>query len=198
MEFSFRAVVLIWLAALAGGCNSGNKSSETEREQTASATASEGAGQLAGFWYGRAHVDRDRLAAQRRAIADERDLRALDEIARTFLTTEIGARFDASGEMELEVQIQTTGGQVLRDSTTGTWRVIDASNDVVWVETVEQLPGGGTETSRVRYELSDDGHTAVMPAPTSELLAGCNPVFVFQRIESVSAALSDGSNRSDR
>jgi hypothetical protein len=128
------------------------------------------------------------VQAQMNRLADPRDRHALQTIAQTFLTTEIGARFDPSGTMEFDVQIRPVGTMPMRDSTTGTWRVIEATGNALVIETVETLPQGGTQTSQVRYELSADGRTAVMAAPTSQMLATCEPAFVFERVETVSSS----------
>lgn len=191
-------LTLVALLVAVTGCNSSSESGGDAAEQAAAATsgAPENAtARLSGLWYGRARVDMNLVQRQMQSLPDPRDRAALQEITRTFLTTEIGARFDQSGEMELDVQIQSPNGGSLRDSTTGTWRVVESSGNVLVVETTEQLPGGGTETSRVRYELGSGDRTAVMPAPTSELLAGCQPVFVFEKVEAVGNAASPPTAR---
>ena len=74
----------------------------------------------------------------------------------------------------------------MRDSTQGTWQVVEVLENALMIETTEQLPGGGTETNRVRYQFEPGGDTAIIVAPTSEVLADCNPVIVFKRVDSVS------------
>jgi hypothetical protein len=158
----------------------------TETGKTAEADPGTQPSPLTGTWYGRAWLDTNLLNLQIGRTADPNLRQSMESIARTFLTTEIGARFDASGEMELDVQIQPAGEMALRDSTTGRWRVLEQDADSVLVETVETLPGGGTETNQVRYRFLEEGRYATMPAPTSELLAGCQPQFIFERVNTTS------------
>ncbi len=146
---------------------------------------------LVGAWYGKASLNQELLQKKLNAISDPVQREMLANIAKTFQTTEIGADFGANGEMTLDIQIQTAG-QLLRDSTRGTWRTVKVQDNAVFVETTEPLPQGGSETNQARYQFEQNGRVAIMVAPTSAQLADCHPVFVFERVESASVA--DGAD----
>lgn len=158
------------------GCNSDTAENNTGRSAIA-------ADKLAGTWYGRASVDSVKLQAWLDSIADPVERERHSGIVQGFLTTEMAARFDPSGTMELDMQMQPPGRPVLRDSTRGQWTVVQSGGDSVLIETVEQLPDGQTETSQVQYRFDPGGNKIRMTPPTSPWLAACDPVFVFTRIE---------------
>lgn len=189
--FRYVGSCLALLMITAIGCGKaeepGSKKSESD-DQTASLNPED---LLVGTWYGKAKLNQDLLKQKLASIPDSGERAQLQQIALNFQTTEIGANFSDSGEMLLDIQV-TANGQLLRDSTQGTWRALNVEKNAVFVETEEQLPQGGTEKNRVRYQFENDGNVAVMVAPTSELLAGCNPVFVFERI--LPESVADGAN----
>ena len=115
----------------------------------------------------------------------EREDRA--KIVRGFLSTEMAARYDASGAMELDMQMQPAGQPVLRDNTQGTWSVVESLPDAIVIETVEQLRSGDSQTNQIRYQIGPGGNTITTRAPTAPWLISCKPVFVFERIEESTA-----------
>ena len=189
--FRYVGSFLALLMVTAIGCGKAEEPSSKQSEsddQTASLNPED---LLVGTWYGKAKLNQDLLKQKLASIPDSGERAQLQQIALNFQTTEIGANFSDSGEMLLDIQVKANG-QLLRDSTQGTWRALNVEKNAVFVETEEQLPQGGTEKNRVRYQFENDGNVAVMVAPTSELLAGCNPVFVFERI--LPESVADGAN----
>jgi hypothetical protein len=146
---------------------------------------------LVGTWYGKARLDQGLLQKKLDGMSDPVQRQMLLNVSRTFQTTEIGAEFGVDGSMTLDIQVQSAG-QTLRDSTRGNWRTLKVEGNAIFVETTEPLPQGGTETNQVRYQFEQDGRLAIMVAPTSDQLADCNPVFVFERVEAV--GLADGAD----
>lgn len=191
MDARFLIAVSLFLIIPVCGCNSGSEEENAGQPKNAGE-------RLAGTWYGRARLNADKLQAHLDSIIDPAEREKQAAIVQGFLTTEMAARFDASGSMELDMQMQPPGQSVMRDSTTGKWSVLESSANEVLIETVEQLPTGGTETSQVRYQFQQNDNIVVMKPPTYPWLAACDPVFVFDRIEGPAAnvASQPGNNRS--
>ncbi len=182
-------LVCIFLFVTFAGCSSESQTAATK--PNAMAAADSGPAQwLIGTWYGRAELDQDKLRAKITATTDSAQRSMLQTISTTFQTTEIGARFDAQGNMELDVQIDTPDGGVVRDGTTGWFEILSRTANSVTIETVEHLPNGGTQTGQVTYHFDDNGQVATMIAPTSPELADCHPRFVFRRVELPSAEVA--------
>lgn len=191
MDVKFAIIYSSLCLMLVAGCA---QDEPTPDEKTPPAKTAEiqadPADQLVGIWYGQAQLNQQLLQQKLSLSPTPGDRAQLESIARVFQTTEIGAQFDADGKMTLDVQIQPAG-QILRDSTEGTWRIVEQQANAVIVETTEPLPAGGTETNQVRYQFEQDGQLAIMVAPTSEQLADCQPVFVFKRVETSNTAVAD-------
>ena len=173
------------LVLLAVGCsNDANEKTSGPEDQTASKSAPESThvpgSRLVGNWYGKATLDQAKLIQKLDSISDPQQRDQLEAIAQIFLTTEIGARFSADGQMGMEVEIRP-GGQTIRDSTTGVWSVVSETDNAIMIETQEQGPGGGVETTQSRYQFVDGGAYALMVAPAADELADCNPLFVFEK-----------------
>ncbi len=198
-HFPKTGLVLLLIGGLSlAGCNPGTGTDGSKPEKTAAAPTNNRVDQrLVGTWYGRAQLDMKRVEAFLESIDNSVERENLANVVRGFLTTEIGAQFDASGNMVLDMQMQPAGQPLLRDSTRGQWTVVDSTTDAVVIETVEPLPAGGTETNQVRYEFGQANNALRMVPPTSPWLAGCNPVFVFERIEDSMVQVANQPGGSD-
>ncbi len=193
MDATYQRLCLLMIGLCFCGCNSGTEqdaSSDAGPATSQNTIVDSSENRLVGTWYGQARLDMQRVETYLNAITDpaERDDRT--KIVQSFLTTEMAARFDAAGNMELDIQMQPAGMQVMRDSTRGKWSVVENLADAVVIETSEQLPAGGTETNQVRYQFGPEGNTVSMRPPVSPWLAGCNPVFVLQRMDESTARLA--------
>ena len=193
--WGFLAMGLLMVCGCAPGGNDGKPGDTNSDDQNASQSAGDSASLnpeklLVGTWYGKAQLNQELLQTKLNSIADPVQREMLLNLARTFETTEIGAEFSANGLMVLDIQVRT-GGQLLRDSSRGTWKTRKVEGNAIFVETTEPLPQGGTETNQIRYQFQG-GDVAVMVAPTSQQLADCNPLFVFERIQP--AEVADAAN----
>ncbi|MGI9516579.1 MAG: hypothetical protein ACR2NP_06030 [Pirellulaceae bacterium] len=195
-------VAMLWICCLAGCGQSpvAENSGTTEPEETPPATASlqkpDSTQLIIGTWYGRARLNTKLLNRKLESITDAAARERVQITAQIFQSTEIGVVFSDNGTMELEIEIQPAGQEALRDNTRGTWKAIEVLPNAIVLETTEPAPNGGTETKRVRYQFEMDGQVAIMVAPTSESLADCNPVFVFQRVDAPAAATAGRANNS--
>jgi hypothetical protein len=185
--------VLILCASLAGllivACNAQNTASDgggtTANTGTAASNASTNtllSSPLVGTWYGRARLDMDRVQQHLETLTDPYQREDFRAMVNSFLSTEMAARFESNGSMELDVQIQPAGQPVTRGSSIGSWRLLESTSDSVLIETAEQLANGSTAIDRVRYQFAADGNVAYMVAGVNALLANCNPLMVFDRV----------------
>ncbi len=187
-------VAIISIAALAGGCDSSTSTSDiaipneaTDRQADPLTTPSampEEAGlnrsPLVGAWMGKAIINEQALLTTADALpGDQRQ--ALIHEARTFVTTEMAIQFSPSGEIETAIEVQSVGGQKIAGQTFGTWKVVEATNNGVTVETTGTDETGSTVTNRTTFAVSVDGDRLVLQPQVSSALAGCEALIFLDR-----------------
>jgi hypothetical protein len=147
---------------------------------------------IVGTWYGKARLDMVRVQQRYDSMTNIYQRQDFQDMVNSFLSTEMAARFDGNGSMELDVQIQPAGQEVARGNSRGQWRILDDTTPgSVLLETVEYLPNGLQSTDKVRYTFGPDGNVAYMVAGVNQLLADCNPLIVFDRVSGTNGQLAN-------
>jgi hypothetical protein len=183
-----RGLLFGWMACLLFGCSNSNPPSNTEQKESAnqsSVTADQVATvlpvqQLAGVWLGEAVMDEAKFQQKISQLTPNQQQLTLAK-ARSFLSMVMAVEFRKDGTVENGVEIVSTDGQVLRDSSAGNWRIVSAENNELLVEIQETLSDGTVDTDQNVYTFFPDGNRFAMAVPVSEELRGCNPMLVFQR-----------------
>lgn len=135
---------------------------------------------LVGVWLGEAYLDERRLEQKLQSLDAEHQQQMIQR-AGTFLTTVMAIDFRADGTMENEGEVTPHGQRPVRLGGQGTWRVIEAQEDRMIVETVEQLPDGSTNAVRQAYRFYPDGKKVAMMISMKDELDTCNPMIIFTR-----------------
>lgn len=170
--------------------NTAGKANTTET--SAATTTPETTPMIVGTWYGKARLDMVRVQQRFDSIANVYQRQEFRDMVNSFLSTEMAAKFDGSGAMELDVQIQPAGQAVARGNSRGQWRILDDTTpNSVLLETTEYLPNGTQSVDKVRYTFGPGGNVAYMVAGVNEMLADCNPVIVFDRVSGSSENLAN-------
>ncbi len=211
---STSCVLVMGVAALAGGCNSSTDSaaksdagwtkdstvvstaSPTSKSRATVAPVNSPVGDsetqthhraLVGAWMGGALINEEALLAAVDTLPVEQRQELIRE-ARTFVTTEMAIEFSQSGQVETAVEIQPAGSQKIAGQTVGTWKIIDSTQHGVVVETTATDQTGQHVTTRTNYAVSADGNRIVLRPQVSPVLAGCEALIFLDRQPSSSAA----------
>lgn len=185
---------MVWLAvallASAGGCSSKNDSSVnsglagSKVEQNASLRNSV---DLIGIWLGHAELDRKALDRHIETLADSDERAKFDELAQSFETVSIAMEFRADSTMEIEIEILPPDSPAVRESTTGSWKIVSSDAESITVQCTEDFEGGQVEEQTMRYDIVDRDHIHTA-APVGEELRPFRPRFVFERREDAQVA----------
>lgn len=176
------------IAALAGGCNSPSDTAVQSQVNNLAANPSnsplamEGINHspLVGAWMGKAIINEQALLAAADSLSgDQRQ--ALIHEARTFVTTEMAIQFSPSGELETAIEMQPVGSQKVAGQTFGTWKVVEATDEQVIVETTSTDETGAMSTSQTAFAVSVDGDRLVLQPQVSSALAGCEALIYLDR-----------------
>ena len=180
------------LAGLTGcllfGCNNSNPPgdthpnesktpSSTPRDQLATVLPVQ---QLTGVWLGEAVIDEAKFEQKVSLLAPAQQQLTLAK-ARSFLSMVMAVEFRKDGTLENGVEIVSTDGQVLRDSSVGKWRIVSVEKNDLLVEIQETLSDGTVATDQNVYTFFPGGDRFAMAVPVSHELRDCNPMLVFQR-----------------
>ncbi len=194
-------LVMVACSAQQSANNVAGPTEKINTPETTNAAPTTASPLIVGTWYGRARLNMVRVQQHFDAMTDPNQREYFQDMVSSFLSTEMAARFDGTGGMELDVQIQPAGQQVARGNSSGKWRVLDDSvpNNLL-IETSERLPDGTQTIDKVRYQFGPDGNVAYMVAGVNAQLADCNPLIVFDRVAGSNGQLAnqpgtDGSFR---
>ena len=75
-------------------------------------------------------------------------------------------------------------GQVLRDGSTGSWKVIESKDDGLLIETQETLSDGSVASGHSYLKFFANRSRFVAAVPVSDDLLGCDAMLVFERTDS--------------
>lgn len=179
------------IAALAGGCNSSNdvavdtKVSNPAPHQSESPSAISGNigvsnSPLIGAWMGKAILNEEALLDLVDSLSgDQRQ--ALIQEARTFVTTEMAIQFSPSGEIETAIEMQPVGSQKVAGESFGTWKIIEATDEQVTVESTSTDETGAMQTTRTAFAVSVDGDRLILQPQVSSALANCEALIYLDR-----------------
>lgn len=184
------SLAFLSIAALAGGCNSPTGTAvQTQSNRSAQSTntpvAVTGNGgvshsPLVGAWMGKAIVNEEALLRAVDSLSgDQRQ--ALIREARTFVTTEMAIQFSPSGELETAIEMQPAGSQKVAGETFGTWKIVEANDAQVVVETTSADETGAMSTIQTAFAVSVDGDRLVLQPQVSSALAGCEALIYLDR-----------------
>jgi hypothetical protein len=148
---------------------------------------------LSGIWLGGATLDEAKFQQKlERLVPEQRDVVVAK--AKSFLSTVIAIEFRRDGTVENDMEIISVDGQVMRDGSQGSWKVIQSKSDGLVVETQERLTDGSIAADQVFYHFFEDGNRFALAVPVSEDLQGCNAMLVFERQILSSNNLADGGS----
>lgn len=138
---------------------------------------------LTGVWYGQAVLDLDAANAKLATIPAE-DAARLQQIINAFSSIVIAAEFRPDTVMELDMMITAPDGQALRDRSVGTWKILEADDKLMKVQTSE-YSGEETEAKEklYLYRFVNQNAFQFVPDSISPELYTFSPRIVFQRVE---------------
>ena len=184
------SLAIVSIAALAGGCYSSNETPVTQVNNRAADPSNspfvmEGNGSairspLIGAWMGKAIINEQALLAAADSLPDDQR-QALIREARTFVTTEMAIQFSSSGEIETAIEMQPVGSQKIAGQTFGTWKIVEATDEQVTVETSSTDDTGATSIGQTAFAVSVDGDRLVLQPQVSSALAGCEALIYLDR-----------------
>jgi hypothetical protein len=210
MEFTMkrgyrtRMVCFLALIFVVAGCGkeSGEKTKETKAGSNDSpvsvnhggslpvtagiSPAKQNPGQLAGekivgIWYGVANLDMDKVQAKLATLEQPEVRQQFLAMAETVQSMRVGTEFKPDGTVEVDIEIRPSGGEPQRESTIGTWRIIEQDSQRVLIETIEPTHDPEhPQIKQVQYNFYDNNIMAIR-APVSQDFADCDPSIVFQR-----------------
>lgn len=169
----------------------GDKSTSQSQAQLDQVAEIPSAQQLPGVWLGEAVLDEVKLHHKVRQLPYESREVALAK-ARSFLSTVMAIEYRSDGTLENDLAIVSIDGQILRDDSFGSWRVVESKDDGLVVETQEQLSDGTVATDQVFYKFFDGGNRFAMAVPVNEDLQGCDAMMVFERQAQPVTNVADG------
>lgn len=187
------------IVCLLFGCSNSNPPSDTDQKEPTTqssmpqdqvATVSPVV-QLTGVWLGEAAMDEAKFEQKLSQLAPGQQQLTLAK-ARSFMSMVMAVEFRNDGTVENGVEIVSTDGQVLRDSSIGKWKIVSAENNDFVVEIQETLSDGTIATDQNVYTFLPDGDRFAMSVIVSEELQGCNPMMVFQRKSLQRTNLAEG------
>ncbi len=185
------SLAIFSIAALAGGCNSptdatiqtqvGHRVADPSNPPlTVEGNRDVSHSPLVGAWMGKAIINEQALLKAADSLSgDQRQ--ALIREARTFVTTEMAIQFSPSGEIETAIEMQPAGSQKIAGQTFGTWKIVEANDAQVIVETTDTDGTGAMSTSQTAFALSVNGDRLVLQPQVSSALAGCEALIYLDR-----------------
>ena len=147
---------------------------------------------LVGVWLGEAYLDAKLVEEKLQSLPPQRQQEVVQH-ARAFLSTVMAIDFRSDGTMENEVELKSLDGQPLREGGTASWRVIEANDDRLLVETSEQLADGTTTVDKQLYRVYPDGNRMALVVLLNDDLGSCNPMIVFARQTPTASSLAEQS-----
>ncbi len=137
---------------------------------------------LIGMWVGVSYLDEEKVAARYNQFTDPQQREAFVKAVETFLSLAVAVNYQADGTLDSDAEIMDAGGEVIRETISGQWRVVESKGLKLLVEIYERSPEGQVTTSRKLLQFYEDGEHLATPVETSELLADLNPLIVFERM----------------
>jgi len=184
-------LAMVSIVALTGGCNSSTDVAAPTQENHRSANPSNtplaidgnvdiSRSLLVGAWMGKAIINEQALLATADSLpGDQRQ--ALIREARTFVTTEMAIQFSPSGEIETAIEMQPVGSQKTAGETFGKWKVVEATDTQVVVETTSADETGAVSTNQTAFAVSVDGDRLVLQPQVSSALTNCEALIYLDR-----------------
>lgn len=194
-------LVMVACTSQPSSSNPAESADPTNNTETSASTTTPASPLIVGTWYGKASLDMTHVQQRYDSLSNTFQREDFRDMINSFLSTEMAARYDGTGLMELDVQIQPVGQPIARGSARGKWRILENTPpNSVLIETAEHLPNGLQSVEKVRYTFGPGGNVAYMVAGVNELLADCKPMIVFERISESNGQLANqpGSNGSFR
>lgn len=147
---------------------------------------------LMGIWLGNATLDEAKLRRKLQPLTSERQQLAIAK-ATSFLSTVMAVEYKHDGTLENDLELMSIDGKVLRDGSTGFWRVVEPKVDGLVIETQETLSDGSIATSQSYLKFFAEGNRFVAAVPIGEDLQGCDAMLVFERQTLPDANLAEGN-----
>lgn len=181
------------------GCNTSSTPSDvkTEEATTKSTAPADQVAKvvpeniLAGIWLGEASLNEAKFQQKIGQLAPDRQQLMLAK-AESFMSMVMAMEFRIDGNVETGVEIVSTDGLLLRDSSAGKWKIIAADNNELIVEIQESLSDGSIAQDQKVYLFSEEGDQFAMAVPVGDELIGCDARLVFQRKTLPAANLAEG------
>lgn len=184
------SLAFLSIAALASGCNSPTDTAVNTQNNRSAHSANtpvalggnSGVGHcpLVGAWMGKAILNEQALLEATDSLTGTQR-QALIREARTFVTTEMAIQFSPSGELETAIEMQPVGSQKVAGQTFGTWKIVEATDSQVVVETTSADETGAMSTIQTAFAVSVDGDRLVLQPPVSSALAECEALIYLDR-----------------
>ncbi len=137
---------------------------------------------LTGHWAGVSYLDETKLKQKYDSLTDPAQKEALVRAAEAFLSLVVAVEYKANGTMESDVEMLSTGGEVVREVVVGTWRVVETKGLKLIVEIQERVPDKTPEPVRKFFQFYEGGDNLATPIETAAELTELNPLIVFERL----------------
>jgi|GEM_PF-7113248 len=148
---------------------------------------------LDGIWAGVGYLDHEKLAKHLEAMPEGDAKEILFHKAGTFLSIVAAMEFRADGMLETEMEVTGADGQVQREPTIGTWRIVEVRDSRRLVELNETLADEQKRVSRQLIQFYEDGEHIAVLIETDPLLKDFNPLIVMERVPAEKIALAEAS-----
>ena len=185
-------VLSIVLLVVASGCSSktadSRASDRSDQKELSAQNLKKSSGEpteltarsLTGAWLGEAVMDQEKFKNKVAQLNAESQTMA-NVMAKSFLSTAMAMEFHENGTVENEVEVLSTQGQLLRDGSRASWRVLESKPNGLLVQTQEQLPDGTVVSDRMFYQFSGDRNQMAVRIPVGKELQDCDAMIVFER-----------------
>ncbi len=148
---------------------------------------------LMGIWLGSATLDEAKFRSKLDNLTSDQQQLALAK-ATSFLSTVMSVEYKRDGTLVNDLELISIDGQVLRDGSTGSWKVVESKDDGLVIETQETLSDGSVATGHSYLKFFANGSRFVAAVPVCDDLLGCDAMLVFDRQKLPDASLAEGDS----
>jgi len=135
---------------------------------------------LPGIWLGNAVIDKAKLTQKISSLTPEQQELILAK-ASSFLSTIMAVEYKPDGTLENDLEMVSMDGQVMRDGSRGSWRVLESRDSGLVIETSETLPDGNIAKTESFLKFFADGNRFVTAVTLGPDLRDCDAMIVFEK-----------------
>ncbi len=149
---------------------------------------------LDGIWAGVGYLDQEKLTKQLESMPEGDAKEILMHKAGTFLSIVAAMEFRADGQLETDMEITGEDGEVVREPTIGTWKIIEVRDSRRLVELNETLDDKSERSTRQLIQFYEDGQHIAVVIESDPALADFNPLIVMERVPAEKIAKAEAAH----